>query len=117
MVIAGPLEAELWVEADTPSADWVVRVFAVPAKGLPLPLAQGVRRARGTHHVRVDLGSTAARIRAGDRLRVEIAGSNFPLYDRNLHTGEGPFSARMLVARQKVGHGPAAASRIILPVK
>ena len=66
--------------------------------------------------LRVDLGSVAARVRAGERLRVEIAGSNFPLYDRNLHTGEGPFSARILVARQKVSHRPAAASRIILPI-
>ena len=114
LTIAGPVEAELQVESDTPSADWVVRVF-----GGTLPLVQGVYRdispAGRLHTVRVDLGSVAARVQAGERLRVEIAGSNFPQYDRNLHTGEGPFSSRILVAHQKVTHGAAATSRIILP--
>ena len=119
--IAGPLEAELLVESDVPSSDWVVRLFAVPPAGLPLPLAQGVfRDPRGepgvSHVVKIDMGSTAAHVRKGELLRVEIAGSNFPLYDRNLHTGEGPFSATVRVAHQKVHHTGPVLSRIILPV-
>jgi putative CocE/NonD family hydrolase len=118
LMIAGPVEAELWVSSDTPSSDWVARVFAVPAQGLPLPLAQGILRetsaAGSLHRVRVDMGSIAAHVRRGEQLRIEIAGSNFPLYDRNLHTGEGPFSSRTLVARQKVSYQRGAASRIIV---
>jgi predicted acyl esterase len=108
------------VEANTPSADWVVRVFAVRPKGLALPLVQGIYRDQAEpnrmHRITVDLGSVAASVQPGEKLRVEIAGSNFPLYDRNLHTGEGPFSAKALKAHQKVSHRPESASRIELPV-
>jgi len=119
--IAGPMQAELWGESDTPSADWIVRVFSVPEKGLAIPLAQGILREKispgvASHLVRVDLGSSAARIRKGERLRVEIAGSCFPLYDRNLHTGEGPFSFVTRVAHQKVHHGQPHPSRILVYV-
>ena len=128
--IAGPLEAELWVEADTPDADWVVRVFAVPPKGMALPLAHGIVRGafrdslkRSTlliagkqYSLRVDLGSSAAVLTTGYRIRVEVAGSSFPLYDRNTNTGEGPFSKRTSVSRQKVYHQRGQASNIVLPV-
>ncbi|MGH9628193.1 MAG: CocE/NonD family hydrolase, partial [Bryobacteraceae bacterium] len=124
LVFAGPLKAELWVEADTKDADWIVKLFAVPPRGMALPLAHGIARGsfasapppgrRG--RITVDLGSTAASVSSGHRLRIEIAGSSFPMYDRNLNTGEGPFGTRTAVARQKVYHEPAMASRIILPV-
>lgn len=122
---AGPIRAELEVEADTADADWVVRLFALPPSGLAIPLAHGIVRGsfRGSlerpeplilnrkYQVQADLGSSAARLEAGHRLRVEIAGSSFPLYDRNLHTAEGPFSRKIAISRQKVYPG----SSIVIP--
>lgn len=128
LTIAGPLLADVSVEADTPDADWVVRIFAVPPKGIALPVAQGIGRAafrnslqhagpspiHEPYRLTVDLGSSAVRLSPGDRLRVEIAGSSFPMYDRNTHTGEGPFSERALVSHQKVCPGRSPASGIKL---
>lgn len=58
----------------------------------------------------------AARMERKHRLRVEIAGSHFPLFDRNTNVGEGPFSERSAISRQKVIHSHRYASRLILPV-
>jgi putative CocE/NonD family hydrolase len=130
IVFAGPLRADLWVEADTADADWVVRLFAVPPAGMALPIAHGIVRASFRNSaaqslpitpsqrfaVTVDLGSAGASLPAGYRLRIVIAGSSFPMYDRNLHTAEGPFSTRSIRARQKVYHQRGLASKIVLPV-
>ncbi|MGI8988343.1 MAG: CocE/NonD family hydrolase [Bryobacteraceae bacterium] len=127
---AGPLKADLAVGTDTPDADWVVKIVDVRPDGFTQNLAVGIQRSSfrqpglkpaalvtGQHYrIEVDLGHAAARIATGHRLRVEVLGSCFPLYDRNTNTGEGPFSARTLVARQTVEHTAGAASRVLIPV-
>jgi len=45
-----------------------------------------------------------------------VAGSSFPMFDRNLHTGEGPTGTRKHVRVQTVYHSRSAASRLLLPV-
>ena len=40
------------------------------------------------HRVRIDGITTANYFPAGHRIRIEIAGSNFPLADRNWHAGD-----------------------------
>ena len=55
--------------------------------------------------------------RQGHRIRLEVASSNFPRYDRNLNTGAPIATATVTaVARQAVHHRPGALSRIVLPV-
>lgn len=54
---------------------------------------------------------------AGHRIRVEIASSNFPRFDRNPNTGEVPGrSAEMVSALQTVLHTAEYPSHIVLPV-
>ena len=90
VVFAGPLKADLWVETDTPDADWVVRLFAVPPKGIALPIGHGITRAAfrdsaarsspitpgQQYALSVDLGSwrciVACRISPSDRYRGEF---------------------------------------------
>src|SRR5260370_38370924 len=55
---------------------------------------------RRRYHFTVDLGHTAATILPSHALRVEVAGSSFPMFDRNLHTGEGPSGRRKQVCVQ-----------------
>jgi putative CocE/NonD family hydrolase len=126
---AGPISAELWVSADTPDADWIVKLLDVHPDGRAMPLATGVRRgsARDSelhrsplvpgerYRLEVDLGHAAARIDAGHRLAVQIAGTSFPLFDRNLHTGEGPTGTRVLISHETVWHTPQFPSRIRIP--
>jgi putative CocE/NonD family hydrolase len=127
---AGPVRAEIWGESDTPDADWLVRVIDVRPDGFAMGLAHGVVRALfrnsesrpeiaqagRVYKFDIDLGSVAARLDAGHRLRIEVTGGSFPMYDRNLNTGKGPFDAQTRVARQTLHHDSRGPSRIILPV-
>ena len=128
LAFAGALHAQLYVSADTPDADWVVRVIDTHPDGFAHPLATGVLRgsARDSelhlspmepgriYQIHVDLGHCAARIDPGHKLSVQIAGSNFPVYDRNLHTGEGPAGTRSMISTEMVYHTRSRASRIFL---
>jgi len=128
---AGNIEAKLFVSADTPDADWAVKLVDVRPEGYAQNIATGILRGRyrdsllqpsplepnQVYEITVDLGPCAATIATGHRLRVDICGSLFPLYDRNPNTGEGPFGAKTLVSTESVYHTPLKASRIVLPVK
>lgn len=127
---AGPLTAELFVSADTVDADWVIRLIDVHPSGFAQPLATGIQRGSfrdsevrlsllepsKTYRLQIDLGHAAARISAGHRLSLQIAGSCFPLFDRNTNTGEGPTGTRTRVATEQVLHSKTSASRVLLPV-
>ncbi len=128
---AGNVEAKLFVSADTPDADWAVKLVDVRPDGFAQNLATGILRGRyrdsllepsplqpgKVYEITVDLGPCAATIANGHRLRVDICGSLFPLYDRNSNTGEGPFGARTLISTESVYHSSLKSSRIVLPVK
>jgi uncharacterized protein len=128
--IAGRIIADLWVSVDAPDADWAVKLVDVDASGAARGLAEGILRSSARdplkypallepgrrYHVTVDLGHTAATILPGHALRVEVAGSSFPMFDRNLHTGEGPTGMRKQICVQKVYHSRSAVSRVQLPV-
>jgi predicted acyl esterase len=130
LTFAGPLRAELYVDADTPDADWVVRLIDVRPDGFAQPLATGIQRGSfrdsetnptpltpgKVYAINVDLGHAAARIEPGHALRVQVAPSCFPLFERNANTGEGPQGARSAVATEHVWHSRARPSRVWLPI-
>ena len=128
--IAGRISADLWVSVDAPDADWAVKLIDVAADGAARGLAEGILRSSSRdprkypallqpgrrYRLTVDMGHTAATILPGHALRVEVAGSSFPMFDRNLHTGEGPTGTGKQISIQTVYHNSIAASRILLPV-
>jgi uncharacterized protein len=130
LTFAGNAHVELFVAADTPDADWVVKLIDVHPDGAAYNLAVGILRGRfreselepkpltpnETCQITVDLGPIAAQIAAGHRLRVDICGAYFPLFDRNPNTAEGPFGSSTAVATESVYHTSAKPSRILLPV-
>lgn len=130
LTFAGNVEAKLFVSADTPDADWVVKVVQVHPAGVAINLATGILRGRyrnsllkpelmkpgEVYEITVDLGPCAATIAKGHQLRVDICGSHFPLFDRNPNTAAGIFDSKTSVATEQVHHRPGALSRIILPV-
>jgi putative CocE/NonD family hydrolase len=60
---------------------------------------------------------TAYSFGAGHRMRLEIAGSNFPAFSVNAQTGEDiATGTRQVVAQLQVHHSAEHPSRIILPV-
>jgi predicted acyl esterase len=70
-------------------------------------ITDGVLRVRAAEQVAehvIDLWSTACVFRPGHRVRVQVASSCFPRWDRAVD------------ARQRVFHDAARLSRIVLPV-
>ena len=130
LTFAGNARADLFVAADTADADWVVKLIDVHPDGAAYNLAVGILRGRfreseleskplepnTTYKVTVDLGPIAAQIAPGHRLRVDICGAYFPLFDRNPNTAEGPFGKSTAIATESVYHTSAKPSRILLPV-
>ena len=128
---AGNVEAKLFVSADTPDADWAVKLVDVRPDGYAQNIATGILRGRyrdsllqpsplepgKIYEITVDLGPCAATIAKGHRLRVDICGSLFPLYDRNSNTAKGPFDASTLISTESVYHSSFKASRIVLPIE
>jgi predicted acyl esterase len=55
----------------------------------------------------------------GHRIRLEVSSSNFPRYDRNTNTGGTIATAGeddLTIAVNRVHHGPAHPSRVVLPL-
>jgi len=131
LTFAGNAEAKLWISADTPDADFAVKVSDVHPGGVSQLLARGILRARYREslleekllepgqfvEISIDLGPVAATIAPGHRLRVAVAGADFPLYDRNPNTAVGILGSETAIATATVRHRPGALSRLILPVK
>ncbi|MGP4110805.1 CocE/NonD family hydrolase [Streptomyces sp. 4N509B] len=111
--VVGPAEVRLEARADTPCADWFARLAAITPEGAAERLAVGVARRADppgrAAEFTVALGRLGRRLRAGTRLRLEIAGHHFPAHARNPHTGDDPVTAaRLLASRREVGPGRVA---------
>ncbi|MDK1342529.1 CocE/NonD family hydrolase [Streptomyces sp. 378] len=118
--VVGPVRVRLRATAHTPSADWAVRLVALAPEGTAERLAVGVLRreepAGTATDFTVELGRLARRLRAGTRLRLEIAGHHFPAHARNPHTGDDPVTAdRLLVSRREVDPAGVALTLPVLP--
>lgn len=131
LTIVGPIKAVLFGMSSAPDTDWVVRLSDVGPDGRSLSVCDGILRARyrdsfdnpdlmepgQVYRFEIDLGATAQVFKAGHALRVSIASSDFPRYDRNLQSG-GTFGEEThgQVAHNTVFHDATRASHILLPV-
>lgn len=130
VAIAGPVKMKLWAATDGPDTDWMVKLVDVYPNGFAMPVAEGILRARfrtglsnpqllkanEAYEFEVDMVGTANVFQPGHLIRVDVTSSNFPQFDRNLNTGEGPESGKIRVARNTVFHTAERPSAIILPV-
>jgi putative CocE/NonD family hydrolase len=121
----------LWAATDGPDTDWFVWLHDVDAAGSSVEVSRG--QLRGRFHRSLEhesllepgrpylfdlaLHPMAHRFHAGHRLRVVIASSNFPRYDRNLNT-DAPlgYGTKMRIATNTVLHDADHPSRLVLPV-
>ena len=131
MEVTGPLEVVLYAASSAVDTDFTAKLVDVRPDGYAQNLADGIVRARyrdsGRHpellepgvptEFRIDLWSTSHVFAPGHRVRLEIASSNFPRFDRNLNTGEDPATGvRHVPAQQTVFHDGRYRSHILLPV-
>ena len=128
ITIAGEVRAVLHVSADVEDADVFVKLLDVYPDGTAYNLADSCLRLRYRggldkpeklvpgEVVRIEIKgiTTANYFPAGHRLRIEVAGSNFPLADRNWHgfdrndlASDGP------VAHITLHHGAGHESALI----
>jgi uncharacterized protein len=131
VAIAGDVSAELYVSADVPDADIFVKLVDVYPDGTAYNIADTCLRLRYRDGLdqparlvpgevyRVQIGgiTTANYFPAGHRIRIEIAGSNFPLADRNWHADDrndlatdGPIAH--ITLHHGEGHGSALHFRV-----
>lgn len=129
-LVAGPVELVLFAQTDAPDGDFTAKLCLVDADGRAYNAAEGIARLRrvlppGTavanavHELRIALGSTCVRLAPGERLRLLVASSDFPRFDRNLQTGAGLAVGTLvdaIVATQAVHHEAGAPSRVEIPV-
>ncbi|MFC0408433.1 CocE/NonD family hydrolase [Roseomonas elaeocarpi] len=135
--VIGPVVAHLWIASDAPDTDIAAKLIDVhPAsadypQGFAMNLCEGILRCRYRDDpaapkplepgvavpVTVELFPTANLFRAGHRIRLDIASSEFPHYDINPQTGE-PEGAwrRMQVATNTLFLDAGRPSRLVLPV-
>ncbi len=130
--VTGPITGELWAASDAKDTDWTMKLVDVYPDGKAVNIQDGIVRAMyrdndpahptplkpgAVEKYTLDLWATSNVFKAGHKIRVEVASSDFPRFNRNLNTGEPPASATAtVVAHQIIYHDPGAASRIILPI-
>ncbi len=129
--IAGPLSAHLVVQTSAADTDFIVRLVDVAPDGRTLGLQEGAARLRyrsgfenptaalpgERYEVDVPMRSFAYRVPAGHRLRLQVASSSFPRLERHLGgAGANLEASRLVVAENRVHHGPSALSYLSLPV-
>ena len=131
--LIGDVEVTLYAATTAVDTDFTARLCVVDTSGRSVNLQEGILRARyrdsltspklltpgQVYEFKIDLGPVGARVDAGSRLRLDIASSDFPQWDRNLNTGakpltEGPFGA--VPATQTVLHDRNYPTRVTLPV-
>lgn len=132
-LVAGKITAFVFAATNQADTDWVVKVCDVDPSGRSINIQETIQRARfagGTDRSRpipagnvtefaIEVGTCAHVFKAGHRVRVQVASSHFPHWDRNLNTGN-PVGVDKLsdrkVAIQTVLHDAAHPSRIVLPL-
>jgi uncharacterized protein len=119
--IIGEVGLEVWLASTAPSTDVAATLTIVRVGGESVNVIDGIRRVRlapGQPAVfEVALGPVAQTVKMGERLRLRMAGSNFPRHDLNPQTGEKAWRAEVRVAAdQRVFHDLVHPSRLRLPI-
>ncbi len=129
--VTGPLELHLFAASSGRDTDFTAKLVDVWPDGRAFNVADGIVRAQyRTSFSRSDLlapgeivefviylGPVSQLFRAGHLLRLDIASSNFPTFDRNMNTGRPVGEdAEGLPAAQTVYHRPGYASYMDVPV-
>jgi putative CocE/NonD family hydrolase len=100
--VTGPLDVTLHAATSAHDADFTARLVDVWPDGRAMGVADGIVRARyrngmdkpaivepgEVYEYTIDLVATSQVFKKGHRIRVDIASSNFPCYDRNSGSGK-----------------------------
>lgn len=129
--ITGDVQATIYLSSSARDTDLVVRLVDVYPDGKAINLVDSIQRVRyregyakevfmqpnNVYGVTVKTMSVSNVFLPGHRIRLEVASSHFPYFDRNLNTGGNNFDeTEGVVARNTVHHSASYPSHIMLPV-
>jgi putative CocE/NonD family hydrolase len=131
--VTGAVRLVLHAASSAPDTDWTAKLVDVYPDGRALGVTDGILRARyrdGLDRERllepgrperfeIAVGSTSMLFRRGHRIRLEVASSNFPRFDRNPGTGGDGARATasdLRTARQHVFGDAERPSHLELPI-
>lgn len=133
LIVVGSVSVVLYAATDRVDTDFTARLCDVSPYRRSVNLLEGIIRARyrlslspprdvmpgDVYEYRIDLGPVAHAFLARHRVRLQVASSDSPQWDRNLNSGralgvDGPLAA--LVATQTVLHTSRFPSRLLLTV-
>ena len=121
--VVGPVSAEIFLRSNTAHTDLYLCLCDVTPEGRSTNVCDGYRRLRpadetgDARKAEIEFWPTAYRFQAGHRLRVIVASGAHPRYARNPGSGEPLGDAtNMIVAHQRILHGPMHPSAITLSV-
>ncbi len=129
--VTGPVRLILYASSSARDTDFTATLADVRQDGKSISLNTGVVRARyrdslarpsflekgKIYRFEINIGPTANVFLKGHRIRLQVASSYFPEYDRNLNTGAPIGMTKETVkAEQAVYHGGVNASFLLLPV-
>jgi putative CocE/NonD family hydrolase len=119
----GPVSAEIFLRSNTEHTDLYLCLCDVTPDGRSTNVCDGYRRLRPdgssgqARKVDIEFWPTAYRFRRGHRMRIIVASGAHPRYARNPGSGESLGDATsMVVAHQRILHGPERPSAITLAV-
>jgi uncharacterized protein len=126
----GKMKVKLYASWSTADCDFTAKLVVVDPLGKAWIIADGIARmslvekkptgnkdAAGNmiYEFTVDMGHTAFMLKEGWKLRLEIAGSNFPKYDRNPGNGDDPVLAEKFIpVKQNVFYGKKFPSALMI---
>jgi hypothetical protein len=129
MDVTGPIAVTLYLSSDVRDTDVIVKLVDVAPDGKAYNLDEQALRVRWregydtpvfmepgrVYKVAIPPLVTSNTFLTGHRVRVSIASSSFPVYERNLNTG-GPNTTEKdaVVAHNVIHHGPSHPSAIVL---
>ena len=129
--VTGPVRAVLHASSSAVDTDWIVRITDVFPDGTSMLVCDGILRARFNDsfekpiplvpglavEFEVDLWATSHVFQTGHRLRVAVASSSFPRWDRNWQTGNNnAYETTGPVAHNRVFRDATRPSHVLLPV-
>lgn len=129
--VTGPITLTLFAATSAVDTDFTAKLVDVHPDGYARNLTDGIIRGRyresrrkatllkprEVYEYTIDLWATSNVFKAGHRIRLDIASSNFPRFDRNPQTGEASREAsRLEPALQQVFHDDLRPSHVVLPI-
>ena len=129
--VSGTIDITLFVSTDVRDTDFTVKLLDVYPDGRAYNLDETIQRARyregydrqvfmetgQVYEVQVSPMSTSNTFAAGHRIRIEVSGSNFPRFTRNLNTGGRNYDEiEGVPAHNWIHHSSLYPSRIELPI-